>query len=429
MDKYIAELLKTFKRVIIPDFGAFLAMGDEKGTIAFNEFLKFNDGVFLKHIVEKEDLDTDKAMKEILNWVKQVEADLDKGKPVTFEGLGALRKDANGKIQLEQAEAPPPDKPVEEAGKQTDEQPSGGEEVKDEAPVSEKDTAQPDEKKEGDTEQTGTAKDKKEPKAKKPETEKVTNDQVKVEEAADKEGTMQDEVKAGAETPEKESDTSTDNKDKEKTPPKVKPGPVIAKAVIPEEEEALEFDPDEKPKDTDDEEIKSPLLSDKPPVDTRDDEEKKKLRWIGWALLGLIPILLVIIWFLFIREQPPDRMEQMPVQESETEIQKPVETPTQAEEVPLESQPVEETPPVSQDVMTSDQPPAWYVVAGCYEIENNADKMVALLKSKGYNARKFGTAGPLHMVCFDSFDNRQDALKLLREVRWETEPDAWMIRY
>ena len=110
-----------------------------------------------------------------------------------------------------------------------------------------------------------------------------------------------------------------------------------------------------------------------------------------------------------------------------------VQKPDKAAEAAVAEEPAEtpqpEEPMVASEPVNTEIPPGWYVVAGCFEIESNADNLVTHLKNKGFNARKVGVIGNLYMVCFDSFDNRQDALKLLREVRWETEPDAWMVRY
>ena len=62
---YINKLLKDNSRLIIPGFGAFLLKtrpsgpSDEKTEkvhITFNDFLKFNDGVLVDHIAQKEKL-------------------------------------------------------------------------------------------------------------------------------------------------------------------------------------------------------------------------------------------------------------------------------------------------------------------------------------------------------------------------------------
>ena len=451
MDKYVAELLKTFKRVIIPDFGAFLAMGDEKGTITFNEFLKFNDGVFLKHIVEKEKMESDQALKEIDAWVKNIQADLDKGKPVPFEGLGVLKKDDGGKIQLEMAGAAQSEEKKDEGkeGEAEKEDPKPEEAEKkdpgkeEQTPEKEPAGAKAERKKSGEKEKEKGGEAEEERKVKKS-TEPIKEEEG--EKAAEKVAAKADEPEKEAsgdksKDPDKKQDitpgTKPGEKEEDVQKKQEKPGPVIAQPIIPKEEEPMELDPEEKGTDDSKPEkaVPDPVAYEKKEslVD-RDDDEKKKIRLIGWSLIALIPVLLVIIWFLFIREEPPARMEQVPVQESPATIQESSESTPLQEEQAAESQsaetPREEEPPASpQEPVAVDQSPAWYVVAGCFEIERNADRMVERLRSQGYDARKFGTIGSLHMVCFDSFENRREALSLLREVRWDVEPDAWMVRY
>ncbi|NJM14971.1 MAG: hypothetical protein HC896_05945 [Bacteroidales bacterium] len=53
MDAYIVELLNSNKRVIIPDFGAFIVKQGTPVTYVFNEFLKYNDGLLIDHVAKK----------------------------------------------------------------------------------------------------------------------------------------------------------------------------------------------------------------------------------------------------------------------------------------------------------------------------------------------------------------------------------------
>lgn len=69
-----------------------------------------------------------------------------------------------------------------------------------------------------------------------------------------------------------------------------------------------------------------------------------------------------------------------------------------------------------------------HVIAGAFRVEQNAEKKVAQLKNKGYNAiyigqNRFG----LHQVAYDSFENPKEALKFLRKVKRTESPDAWLL--
>jgi hypothetical protein len=71
----------------------------------------------------------------------------------------------------------------------------------------------------------------------------------------------------------------------------------------------------------------------------------------------------------------------------------------------------------------------YYIVAGCFRDEINADELVGSLKNMGYKAEKFGKIGDLFAVSFASFDNKELAVKELARIRKEFHPDAWMTRF
>jgi len=71
----------------------------------------------------------------------------------------------------------------------------------------------------------------------------------------------------------------------------------------------------------------------------------------------------------------------------------------------------------------------YYIVAGCFRDEINADELVGSLKIMGYKAEKFGKIGDLFAVSFASFDDKELAVKELARIRKEFHPDAWMTRF
>ncbi|WP_136468170.1 SPOR domain-containing protein [Flagellimonas onchidii] len=69
-----------------------------------------------------------------------------------------------------------------------------------------------------------------------------------------------------------------------------------------------------------------------------------------------------------------------------------------------------------------------HIIAGAFRIEQNAEKKVAQLKDKGYNAFYLGTNRfGLHQVAYDSFENPKEALQFLRKVKRTESADAWML--
>lgn len=71
----------------------------------------------------------------------------------------------------------------------------------------------------------------------------------------------------------------------------------------------------------------------------------------------------------------------------------------------------------------------YYVIAGCFGNIQNAENYVTLLKQHGYNARLIGVRKNMHVVSFDSFSRKQDALLFMNKIRQEFEPDAWVLFY
>ena len=114
MDKYILELVESNERVILPDLGAFLSRKGKTKQISFNEFLKFNDGLVVKYIAEKENLNNRDATKKVEEYVSRIRETLDKGSPYQIKGLGELRKNDRGRIDFYlEDQGKPPVQPME----------------------------------------------------------------------------------------------------------------------------------------------------------------------------------------------------------------------------------------------------------------------------------------------------------------------------
>ena len=71
----------------------------------------------------------------------------------------------------------------------------------------------------------------------------------------------------------------------------------------------------------------------------------------------------------------------------------------------------------------------YYIVAGCFREENNANSLVDKLTQKGHDAEKFGKIGNLYAVSYASFIDRAEAQRKLRSVREEEAPEAWIVYY
>lgn len=117
LSNYIKSLIDIHNRVIVPDLGAFMLKSDASKVIYFNEFLRFNDGLLVDYIAEKEQIDKIEAAKKVKLFVDDVNKQLSANKTVEIEGIGTLFLDINEKIQLKTPESstvPPVKQPESE---------------------------------------------------------------------------------------------------------------------------------------------------------------------------------------------------------------------------------------------------------------------------------------------------------------------------
>lgn len=114
VDHHISELLFDHDCVIVPSFGGFLAsyrhakihptqhtFSPPSKKIAFNVFLKQNDGLLANHIAGVEKRSYPDALQEIQFFVNQCEKDLSEGRQITLDRVGTLYYDGEKNLQFE----------------------------------------------------------------------------------------------------------------------------------------------------------------------------------------------------------------------------------------------------------------------------------------------------------------------------------------
>ncbi|MCU4174085.1 HU family DNA-binding protein [Carboxylicivirga sp. N1Y90] len=104
MEKHILSLIKENNRVIIPNFGAFIIAKENGFTILFNNFLSFNDGLLIDHVVEHDKVSKEEANKLVDNYVDTLKEKLDSEGRYEIQGLGLFTKDASGILRFSQAD-------------------------------------------------------------------------------------------------------------------------------------------------------------------------------------------------------------------------------------------------------------------------------------------------------------------------------------
>ncbi len=100
ISNYISKLLKIHNRVIVPGLGAFLVKGEENKSISFNEFLRFNDGLLLGYVADQEHIEIMDAAKIIKSFAEEINKKLYAERTAEVEGIGTLYLDDNDKIQI-----------------------------------------------------------------------------------------------------------------------------------------------------------------------------------------------------------------------------------------------------------------------------------------------------------------------------------------
>ena len=114
LENYISDLLYRYDCVTIPEFGAFLthrvsakvhetthSFYPPKKVLSFNEQLQHNDGLLTSYIAEIEKIPYEAALQKINKHVKSIKSYLIQGETLTFQNIGDLLLNTEGKIIFE----------------------------------------------------------------------------------------------------------------------------------------------------------------------------------------------------------------------------------------------------------------------------------------------------------------------------------------
>ena len=72
---------------------------------------------------------------------------------------------------------------------------------------------------------------------------------------------------------------------------------------------------------------------------------------------------------------------------------------------------------------------SFHVIAGCFSNESNAEKLLHRLRAEGVPAERIGTtATGLHIVTYESFASRREALEALARIKREHSAEAWLLK-
>jgi len=114
LEHYISDLLYRYNCVVVPGFGAFLSQLKSakinqntnsfyppSKTLSFNEQLTSNDGLLVAHIAEVEKTSYEEMLQIVAEKVGQWKKTLNNGERLTFEHIGEIKLNKEGKIQFQ----------------------------------------------------------------------------------------------------------------------------------------------------------------------------------------------------------------------------------------------------------------------------------------------------------------------------------------
>jgi nucleoid DNA-binding protein len=367
MDELILSLLKENGRIILPDFGAFIVKQKTPFTVIFNEFLQYNDGFFIAAVENQFQISKDDAIAKVKNLVSDYNQRLDKGEEINLIGIGIISKTPAGKIIL------------------TDTAIKKSAQIKDENVVP----------------------------------------QIK--------------------TPNVEFDLS-DDKQTEK--PKPEADKIQEKVIIQEKsksliEEQTKHKSEEKPihievtkqvskVEASKTESKSKPVT--PPINDfyNNQPERSKTSIIIWGLVILLVNGAIIGYFIF-NNEINTFLNKKSARNTEIVADTLEVAATIADTAqninPEQNMAIEEPQVNTEDYQQGSEELAgtkYYVVAGVFREEANADKQAKELRDKGFKSEKFGKIGSMFAVSYDVFQSKQEADKYLKKIKDETDPEAWI---
>lgn len=367
MDKIILKLLKENGRIIIPDFGAFIVKQKSPFKVIFNEFLQYNDGALINALSDKEKISQNEAAEKIKQLTNEFSSKLNAGEQIELPEIGILTKSQTGKITLSDS----------------------GDDI--------------------------------------PKTQKT--EETKTEETKEKR-TIEFDL-----TDKKTQEKPKKVEPKKTSPPKQEPKKVADKPVKEKEEPVIIQKEEKKVQPAPKDEPVSRVQPTPPVAEYYTDEPSRN--WTS-IILWIIVIVIVngaIFGFFFYGDEIKTFFGKDKQEEPTTNVKIPENNEIISDETDLATSDtgqetvIEES--VEEETLTQTETPIftgtkYYVVAGVFREESNANNLVIKLRNQGYNSEKFGKIGLMHAVCYDVFQTKQEADRYMMKIKREVDKDAWI---
>jgi nucleoid DNA-binding protein len=156
-----------------------------------------------------------------------------------------------------------------------------------------------------------------------------------------------------------------------------------------------------------------------------------------YAALTVVPVILIIGWLVFFGLPKPDKTQQAGItglSDVDTNVEQPVVVDNEVEkDPPIETlnftEPIEEENLAEEIIPQNIVSKKYYIIGGSFTNEINADKLVGILRNKGYDAHRAGLSRKgLYVVAYFSTIDKEEALINLALIRKDDNPSAWLLK-
>lgn len=146
--------------------------------------------------------------------------------------------------------------------------------------------------------------------------------------------------------------------------------------------------------------------------------QKRSIPYLKYAAIGLLAIGLSGMGGVYMYNNQVNQHNIVEKQKANSLVENQIQQATFVVNRPLPSLTVAVKKPVGN----------FHLIAGAFRMEENAYTKIEQLKEKGYPARSIGVNKyGLHQVVYSSFENKNDALNELRNVKRNENQDAWLL--
>lgn len=146
--------------------------------------------------------------------------------------------------------------------------------------------------------------------------------------------------------------------------------------------------------------------------------EKPGVPYIKYAAIGLLAVALSGIGGFKIYREQVEQHNYAERQKASQQLEQQIQEATFI---------LEDTLPVVE-ISVPELSGKYHIIAGAYRIEDNAQTKWRQLKEKGYPAKRLGlNRFGLHHIAYSSHADRGEALRQLKEVQANDNPDAWLL--